>query len=248
MNEDKNDLKSYFKDEEAHSKSPEKLPKKDLKILKNYLHTKELRKHYDPYQNPKTTKDPKRTLFISNLDYSITPSQLKSHLKEFGKIRDCRIVTNTQGQSRGYGFVEFKHKRDVEEAYNRGHGMRIGKRKVKVDYERARVSKEWYPMRLGGGKGGRRDKQMDKEVRGVIGRFRKGEFEGMVDVEGLVKEANTEFVARQMKRRLKEEKEFEERKRKFRDSSTEEDDCYKKGKYRSEDRGKKRVRKSWYKE
>lgn len=63
------------------------------------------------------------------------------------------IVTK---ESKGYGFVEYKHSRDFEDAYKHMHHEMIDNSRILVDYERSRGMKGWKPRRLGGGLGGKK--------------------------------------------------------------------------------------------
>lgn len=38
-------------------------------------------------------------------------------------------------------------------AYKEADNMKVDGRRISVDYERARIQKEWLPRRFGGGKG-----------------------------------------------------------------------------------------------
>ena len=48
-----------------------------------------------------------------------------------------------KGKSRGYGFVEFEHKKDMKEAYKQADGRKIEGRRVVVDVERGRTVENW---------------------------------------------------------------------------------------------------------
>jgi len=50
-------------------------------------------------------------------------------------------------KSKGYAFIEFEHKKDFNEAYKEADGMKVDGRRVQVDYERGRTTKEWVPKR-----------------------------------------------------------------------------------------------------
>ncbi len=47
------------------------------------------------------------------------------------------------GKSRGYGFIEFEHKKDMKEAYKQADGRKIEGRRVVVDVERGRTVENW---------------------------------------------------------------------------------------------------------
>lgn len=65
-------------------------------------------------------------------------------------------MTDQQGKSRGYAFIEFEREEDMTMAYKRAEGKKIDDRRIIVDVERGRTVRNWRPRRLGGGLGGRK--------------------------------------------------------------------------------------------
>lgn len=46
-------------------------------------------------------------IFISNLSYSLTESDLQKAFEEYGEVQSVKIITDKfSGRSKGYGFVE----------------------------------------------------------------------------------------------------------------------------------------------
>lgn len=80
-------------------------------------------------------------------------------------------MTDLDGKSRGYGFVEFEKEEDMTSAYKRGDGKKIDDRRVLVDVERGRTVKGWRPRRLGGGLGGRKSTPVGEIVPGGVRRL-----------------------------------------------------------------------------
>lgn len=108
---------------------------------------------WHPKQNPKATQDAYKTLFVSRLAYETTETKLRREFEEYGEISKVVIVRDLEGQSRGYGFIEYVREDDMKEAYRRGDGRRIDGRRVLVDVERGRTVRDFKPRRLGGGLG-----------------------------------------------------------------------------------------------
>lgn len=50
----------------------------------------------------------KCTVFVSNLNYSLSEVHLRDVLSAAGDIREVRLALNNAGTSRGFGYVEFK--------------------------------------------------------------------------------------------------------------------------------------------
>ena len=124
--------------------------------LQNEEKLKKEIEEWNPNENPHAEgTDPYTTLFVARLDYEVTEEQLRSAFEKYGKIRKCRIVTDSEGNNRGYGFLEFDHKGDQDAAYRYGGSGNtiIGTRVVLVDKEKGRIVKTWRPRRLGGGLG-----------------------------------------------------------------------------------------------
>ena len=76
-----------------------------------------------------------------------------SHLQKYGIIKSVRIIRDIEGESRGYGFIEFDTKEDFVAAYKNANYRKIDGSKIIVDYERGRTLLNWKPRRFGGGKG-----------------------------------------------------------------------------------------------
>ena len=98
------------------------------------------------------------TLFVGRLNPLTEEDTLREYFSRYGTIRDVTVVRNiVTGESRCYAFVVFKHRRDMEYAYNRAHHKSIDDRKVIVDYELQHRLVGWKPRRLGGGFGGKKE-------------------------------------------------------------------------------------------
>lgn len=96
-------------------------------------------------------------------------------MERFGPVVSLRLVRDSKtGKSRGYAFVEFKHQRHCDKLYD-ASGMKIDGKRILVDYEQARVSKDWLPRRLGGGKGNKRkDRDAEHKIRKVLKEYKEG--------------------------------------------------------------------------
>lgn len=82
-------------------------------------------------------------LFIRNLDTAIEVAQLHEAFANFGEIISCKIPTDN-GQSRGYGYVQFRLKEDAEQAMTDLKDASINGRPVQIEpyVRRARKNPE----------------------------------------------------------------------------------------------------------
>lgn len=69
-------------------------------------------------------------IFIKNLDKAVTTKQLEEHTTEFGEILSCVVRTGEDGESLGYGYVQYK----TEEA---------AKRAIEALNEKTILGSEW---------------------------------------------------------------------------------------------------------
>eukprot|EP00033_Pygsuia_biforma_P001879 GCRY01002100.1.p1 GENE.GCRY01002100.1~~GCRY01002100.1.p1 ORF type:complete len:235 (-),score=6.61 GCRY01002100.1:202-882(-) len=76
------------------------------------------------------------TIFIGNLSYSARERDLEADFGRYGRVIKITIGRNKlNGQSRGYGFVEFENRRDAEEAFRAFDGVDYEGRKLRLDWD-----------------------------------------------------------------------------------------------------------------
>jgi len=54
------------------------------------------------------------TVFVSNLDYTVSEEEVKNVLSKAGQITDFRLVRDFKGRSKGYGYCVFPSKVNVK--------------------------------------------------------------------------------------------------------------------------------------
>lgn len=87
-------------------------------------------------------------IFVGNLSYQTTQSELQAAFSYYGAVERVSIVTDREtGQSRGFGFVEMTDRAAAEAAINALNGTDMNGRAINVNEARPRES--------GGGGGGR---------------------------------------------------------------------------------------------
>ena len=96
-------------------------------------------------RNPTLRKSNKSNIFIKNLDESIDNKQLHDTFSMFGAILSCKVATDRNGKSKGYGFVHYENESSADEAIKRVNGMKINDREVYVSkfQKQKRKTLEW---------------------------------------------------------------------------------------------------------
>lgn len=73
-------------------------------------------------------------LFTQNLDKSIDNKALHDTFSSFGNILSCKIATDSNGQSKGYGFVQFDNEESAQGAIDKLNGMLMNDKQVYVGH------------------------------------------------------------------------------------------------------------------
>jgi cold-inducible RNA-binding protein len=96
-------------------------------------------------------------LYVGNLAYSVTESDLTDLFKEHGEVQSAKIITDRDsGRSKGFGFVEMGSNEEGLAAIEALNGKSIENRQITVNEARPQTNKKGGG-RPGGGGGGRRD-------------------------------------------------------------------------------------------
>ena len=109
---------------------------------------------YKPNFKAKLT-DPEKTLFVGRINYKTSEEKLNEIFSKYGKIKSLRLIRDlVTGFSKGYAFVEYKHRSDAKYAYKKSYSLMVDNRELIVEFEYERKLHGWKPRRLGGGLGG----------------------------------------------------------------------------------------------
>lgn len=84
------------------------------------------------HRDPSLRKSGFANVFIKNLDSSIDNKALHDTFSAFGAILSCKVAVDSNGQSRGYGFVQFDREEAAQKAINSLNGMLLNDKQVYV--------------------------------------------------------------------------------------------------------------------
>lgn len=105
----------------------------------NYLH------HIAPEDDDKST----RTLFIGNLEVTITEVDLKRIFERYGSVEDIDVKRPPPGQGNAYAFIKFTNLDMAHKAKVEMSGQYIGKFQCKIGYGKASPTRRIWVGGLG---------------------------------------------------------------------------------------------------
>ncbi|XP_009786468.1 polyadenylate-binding protein 3-like [Nicotiana sylvestris] len=86
------------------------------------------------HRDPSLRKSGYANVFIKNLDSSIDNKALYDTFAAFGTVLSCKVAADINGQSKGYGFVQFDQDEAAHNAIKRLNGMLINDKQVYVGH------------------------------------------------------------------------------------------------------------------
>lgn len=94
-------------------------------------------------------------LYVGNLSFQTSDSDLREMFEEFGKVDSAQVVMDREtGRSRGFGFVEMPDRQEAQKAIEALNGQEVGGRPLTVNEARPREDRGGGGGRSGGGRGG----------------------------------------------------------------------------------------------
>lgn len=84
------------------------------------------------HRDPSVRKSGSGNIFIKNLDKAIDHKALHDTFSAFGNILSCKIATDSSGQSKGYGFVQYETEEAAQTAIEKLNGMLLNDKQVYV--------------------------------------------------------------------------------------------------------------------
>ncbi|KAK4848115.1 hypothetical protein QYF36_009487 [Acer negundo] len=84
------------------------------------------------HRDPSLRKSGQGNIFIKNLDKAIDHKALQDTFSVFGNVLSCKVATDFNGQSKGYGFVQFDNDESAQKAIEKLNGMLLNDKQVYV--------------------------------------------------------------------------------------------------------------------
>src|SRR2546425_11821271 len=97
-----------------------------------------------------------KKIYVGNLSFQTTESDITSAFEQFGSVESVQIITDRDtGRSKGFGFVTMSEE-DADKAIAQLNGSQLGGRALTVNEAKPMVKKDFGGGgRNGGGGGGR---------------------------------------------------------------------------------------------
>uniref|UniRef100_A0AC35TYG7 Polyadenylate-binding protein n=1 Tax=Rhabditophanes sp. KR3021 TaxID=114890 RepID=A0AC35TYG7_9BILA len=95
------------------------------------LHGKPMRIMWSQ-RDPSLRRSGAGNVFIKNMDKSIDTKAIYDTFSMFGNILSCKVATDSEGNSKGYGFIHFETEESANKASERVNGMLLDGKKVYV--------------------------------------------------------------------------------------------------------------------
>ncbi|KAL1453971.1 hypothetical protein WDU94_010271 [Cyamophila willieti] len=74
----------------------------------------------------------KNKLFVKNLPFSTTESDLREMFGKYGELRDVRLVVHRSGKSKGLAYVEYSNEVSASQALLQTDNMEVGDKRIEV--------------------------------------------------------------------------------------------------------------------
>jgi len=93
------------------------------------------------------------SIYVGNLDYSVTSEDLTEVFAEYGTVKRVHLPTDREtGRMRGFGFVEMGTEDEEASAISELNGAEWMGRELKVNQARPRENREKRGSSYGGGR------------------------------------------------------------------------------------------------
>ncbi|KAJ0231995.1 Polyadenylate-binding protein 5 [Hirschfeldia incana] len=102
------------------------------KAQKKSERVEELRRKFEQENISRYEKLQGTNLYVKNLDDSVDDEKLKEMFSEYGNVTSSKVMINSGGLSRGFGFVAFSSPEDASKAMNEMNVKMVGKKPLYV--------------------------------------------------------------------------------------------------------------------
>jgi RNA recognition motif-containing protein len=93
-------------------------------------------------------------IYVGNLPYNVTDSDLREAFSQYGSVDNVNLITDKfSGDSKGFGFVEMANNSEADAAIKALNGSNFKGRNITVNQAKPKSDR---PARGGGGGGQRR--------------------------------------------------------------------------------------------
>ncbi|CAN6938209.1 unnamed protein product [Brassica oleracea] len=92
----------------------------------------ELRRKFELERISRFEKLQGSNLYLKNLDESVNDEKLKEMFSEYGNVTSCKVMMNSEGVSRGFGFVAYSCPEEALRAMNEMNGKMIGRKPLYI--------------------------------------------------------------------------------------------------------------------
>ncbi|KAJ4909495.1 Polyadenylate-binding protein 5 [Raphanus sativus] len=96
------------------------------KAQKKSERQEELKRKYEQEKISRLEKLQGTNLYVKNLDDSVDDEKLKEMFSEYGNVTSSKVMMNSGGLSRGFGFVAYSTPEEASKAMNEMNGKMIG--------------------------------------------------------------------------------------------------------------------------
>jgi RNA recognition motif-containing protein len=95
-----------------------------------------------------------KKLYVGNLSYNTSDSDLRSMFEEYGSVESAQVIMDRDsGRSKGFGFVEMTDNQEAQAAIDGLNGKEVDGRALTVNEARPRENRGGGGGRSGGGGG-----------------------------------------------------------------------------------------------
>lgn len=77
---------------------------------------------------------PDANIFVKNLDPNVNVKELHNHFAQVKPVLCAKVATNSEGNSLGYGYVQFEKKEDADAAFKALNGSKLKENEIQLSF------------------------------------------------------------------------------------------------------------------